>query len=110
MNEEKKPLTDEEIQQILDRINDKLKTAAMKRDNITGRTITIVNSEITKRSSGIMVSQADNIESDYLGTFYSYEEFIEALTTFLSEKEASMSGTFYKKEKLKNPSIILNIL
>lgn len=101
MSEKKKPLTDEEIQQVLDRINDKLKTAAMKRDSITGRTITIVNSETTKRSGGIMVSKADDIESDYLGTFYSYEEFIEALTTFLSEKETSMSGTFHKKEKLK---------
>lgn len=101
MEEERRPLTDAELKEVLKRVQNKLEAARMQADNITGRTLTVDNSEGTKRSGGIMISKREDTESDYLGTYYSFEEFMVALNEFLDRKTSTMSGTFKRRGKLK---------
>ena len=95
-----KRLSSQEIQEILDRVNNKLHITNMNADNITGRTIEVVNNEFRKKSGGIMISKKSDVGSDYIGTYYNLDDFLVALDNYVNEP-SDMSSTFTKKEKLE---------
>ena len=101
MDTEKSPLTDEELLEVLKEVRDRIAAEVMEADNITGRTITIDNQNTTKRSGGIMISKKENADNAYIGTYYSFEEFMTALDELMAKKSAEMTSTFKRKTTLK---------
>ena len=95
-----KRLSNQEIQEILDRVNNKLHITNMNADNITGRTIEVINSDFRKKSGGIMISKKSDIGKDYIGTYYNLDDFLVALDNYVNEP-SEIRSTFTKKDKLE---------
>ena len=93
-------LTEKEIQDLLGSIDNRLESQEMRSNNIIGRTITVVNGEKSKQSGGIMISKSEDSFSDYLGTYYNLEEFLQALNRYISQPK-EISGTFQRKGKIE---------
>lgn len=101
MDTEKSPLTDEELLEVLKEVRDRIVAEVMEADNITGRTITIDNQNTTKRSGGIMISKKENADNAYIGTYYSFDEFMTALDELMAKRSAEVTSTFKRKTTLK---------
>ena len=95
-----KRLSNQEIQEILDRVNNKLHITNMNADNITGRTIEVINSDFRKKSGGIMISKKSDIGKDYIGIYYNLDDFLVALDNYVNEP-SEIRSTFTKKDKLE---------
>ena len=96
-----RPLTEEEIRQILASVSNKLGASSMNVSNVQGRVISIVKDSESKQSGGIFMSKGDTDSTSYMGEFYNLEDFLKALNEFVGSVKKEQTSTFTKKGKVE---------
>lgn len=97
-----------EIQQILGQIENKLVADTMNAENIMGRTLTVINGEVNKRSGGIMIGHDSKLESEYLGTYYNLDDILISLNDFLNNSKEESVSTFTEKGNIDLDQRVIN--
>ena len=96
-----RPLTEDEISQILAAINNKLAADTMNVSNVQGRTISIIKDGQIKKSGGIFVSHNEASNVSYKGIYYSLDDFLNAINNFIGSTKKEQTSTFTKKGKVE---------